>query len=68
MPTRILFLLRMVATIAGIASCLVLESARAQTIISADIPYAEQYTVWHLVNAPLIGPAVTLTTIDQITF
>jgi nicotinamidase-related amidase len=36
--------------------------------ISADTLYAEQYTVWHLVNAPVIGPAVTLTTIDQVAF
>ncbi len=36
--------------------------------ISADIPYAEQYTAWHLTNAPLVSNAVTLTTIDQITF
>jgi|ERR1022692_535957 nicotinamidase-related amidase len=36
--------------------------------ISADTLYAEQYTVWHLVNAPVISPAVTLTTIDQVTF
>jgi nicotinamidase-related amidase len=36
--------------------------------ISAD-PYAEQYTAWHLVNAPGgIGPNVTLTKIDQISF
>ena len=36
--------------------------------ISAD-PYAEQYTVWHLVNAPGgIGPNVVLTKIDQISF
>ncbi len=36
--------------------------------ISADITYTEQYVVWHLVNAPVIGPAFTLTTIDQVTF
>jgi nicotinamidase-related amidase len=36
--------------------------------ISADIPYAEQYVAWHLVNVPVIGPAFTLTTIDQVTF
>lgn len=36
--------------------------------ISAD-PYAEQYTAWHLANAPGgIGPNVTLTKIDQINF
>jgi len=36
--------------------------------VSADAPYIEQYVAWHLVNVPLIGPAFTLTTIDQITF
>lgn len=36
--------------------------------ISADIPYAEQYVAWHMINVPVIGPAFTLTTIDQITF
>ena len=36
--------------------------------ISADSPYAEQYVVWHVVNAPVIGPSFTLTTIDQVTF
>ena len=36
--------------------------------ISADLPYAEQYTAWHLVNAPRIGTAVTLTTIDDVKF
>jgi nicotinamidase-related amidase len=36
--------------------------------ISADIPYAEQYTAWHLVNAPRIGTSVTLTTIDDVKF
>lgn len=36
--------------------------------ISADIPYAEQYTVWHLANAPRIGDAVTLTTLDWLHF
>ena len=36
--------------------------------ISADITYTEQYVVWHLVNVPVIGPAFTLTTIDQVTF
>ena len=42
MPTRILFVLRTVATIAGIASCLVVQSARAQTIIDQ----------WSSVTAP----------------
>ena len=36
--------------------------------ISADIPYAEQYTAWHLVNVPRIGTLVTLTTIDDVKF
>jgi nicotinamidase-related amidase len=36
--------------------------------ISAEAPYAEQYTAWHLVNAPRIGPSVTLTTIDDVRF
>jgi nicotinamidase-related amidase len=36
--------------------------------ISADA-YSEQYTAWHLANAPGgIGPNVTLTKIDQISF
>ena len=36
--------------------------------VSADTPYIEQYVAWHLVNVPIIGPAFTLTTIDQVTF
>jgi nicotinamidase-related amidase len=36
--------------------------------MSGDTPYAEQYVAWHLVNVPVIGPAFTLTTIDQVTF
>jgi nicotinamidase-related amidase len=36
--------------------------------ISGDIPYVEQYTAWHLVNAPRIGTLVTLTTIDDVKF
>ncbi len=35
--------------------------------ISGDIPYVEQYTAWHLVNAPRIE-TVTLTTIDDVRF
>lgn len=31
-------------------------------------PYAEQYTAWHLANAPRIGPQVTLTRIDLVGF
>jgi nicotinamidase-related amidase len=36
--------------------------------VSGDTPYVEQYIAWHLVNVPVIGPAFTLTTIDQVTF
>jgi nicotinamidase-related amidase len=36
--------------------------------MSGDTPYVEQYIAWHLVNVPVIGPAFTLTTIDQVTF
>ncbi|TMH16551.1 MAG: cysteine hydrolase [Betaproteobacteria bacterium] len=36
--------------------------------ISAENTYVEQYVVWHMVNVPVIGPAFTLTTIDQVTF
>jgi nicotinamidase-related amidase len=36
--------------------------------ISADIPYAEQYTVWHFANAPLVGAAVTPTSLDDLKF
>ncbi len=36
--------------------------------MSSDLLYAEQYTAWHLTNAPIVGAAVTLTTIDQTTF
>jgi nicotinamidase-related amidase len=36
--------------------------------VSAD-PYAEQYTAWHLANAPGgIGPNVTVTKMDLIRF
>jgi nicotinamidase-related amidase len=34
--------------------------------ISAGDPYIEQYTAWHLVNAPVFGPQVTLTKTDMI--
>ena len=34
--------------------------------ISADLAYAEQYTVWHFANAPLVSDAVTLTTLDEV--
>ena len=36
--------------------------------ISADDAYAEQYTVWHLANAPLVSRAVTITTLDGVKF
>ena len=36
--------------------------------ISADSPYIEQYSVWHLANAPIISSAVTLTTLDRLAF
>lgn len=36
--------------------------------ISADNAYAEQYTAWHLANVPVIGPAMTLTTLDGVKF
>ncbi len=35
---------------------------------AADNTYAEQYTAWHLVNAPRIGGQVTLTKIELIRF
>jgi nicotinamidase-related amidase len=34
--------------------------------VSAEIAYAEQYTAWHLLNAPRISTLVTLTKIDLI--
>jgi nicotinamidase-related amidase len=34
--------------------------------MSAGDPYVEQYTTWHLVNAPRVGPQVTLTRMDMI--
>jgi len=36
--------------------------------MSADTLYIEQYTAWHLANAPTIGARVTLTRSDQIRF
>ena len=32
----------------------------------SSTPYAEQYTAWHLTNAPRLGPQTTLTRIDLI--
>lgn len=36
--------------------------------ISADLPYAEQYVAWHFANVPVIGSAMTLTSIDRLKF
>jgi nicotinamidase-related amidase len=36
--------------------------------MSAQMPYPEQYTAWHLANAPVIAPRITLTTADMIKF
>jgi len=36
--------------------------------LASTNPYAEQYTVWHLANAPRIGPQTTLTRSDLIGF
>ena len=36
--------------------------------LSSSTTYAEQYTVWHLANAPRIGPQVTLTRSDLVSF
>lgn len=36
--------------------------------VSSAATYAEQYTAWHLANAPTISQAVTLTRIDMIKF
>lgn len=34
--------------------------------VSSSTTYAEQYTAWHLTNAPRIGPQVTLTRVDLV--
>ncbi|MBK7422085.1 MAG: isochorismatase family protein [Propionivibrio sp.] len=36
--------------------------------MSADNPYSEQYTAWHLANAPVVSRNVTLTKFDLIKF
>jgi hypothetical protein len=36
--------------------------------VSSSTAYAEQYTAWHLANAPRIGPQVTLTRSDLVSF
>ncbi|KAF1047884.1 MAG: hypothetical protein GAK35_00504 [Herbaspirillum frisingense] len=35
-------------------------------LMASDTPYAEQYTAWHLVNAPRLGERVKLTRLDWI--
>jgi len=35
---------------------------------SSVTPYAEQYTAWHLANSPRVGPQVTLTRSDLVSF
>ncbi len=36
--------------------------------VSSGVTFAEQYTAWHLTNAPTVGQRVTLTRIDMIKF
>ena len=36
--------------------------------MSANDPFPEQYVAWHMVNAPVIGPNVTLTKFDLLKF
>ena len=36
--------------------------------VSAEATYVEQYVAWHLANVPVISPAMTLTTIDNVKF
>jgi nicotinamidase-related amidase len=36
-------------------------------VSSSDL-FSEQYTAWHLANAPTISPKITITTTDQIKF
>jgi nicotinamidase-related amidase len=36
--------------------------------MSASDPFPEQYVAWHLANAPIIGPNVTLTKFDILKF
>lgn len=36
--------------------------------MSANEPYPEQYVAWHLTNAPVIGPNVTLTSFELLKF
>jgi len=36
--------------------------------MSANDPYPEQYVAWHLTNAPVVGPNVTLTKFELLKF
>lgn len=36
--------------------------------VSSDTAYSEQYVAWHLVNAPVISSAMTLTKIADVKF
>ena len=36
--------------------------------ISADWPYAEQYTIWHFANVPILAKQFTFTRLDEIRF
>jgi len=36
--------------------------------MSSEQPYPEQYTAWHLANAPRVGDRVTLTSIGQVRY
>ena len=36
--------------------------------MSADIPFVEQYVTWHLANVPILGSAMTLTTLADVKF
>jgi len=36
--------------------------------VSANLTYAEQYTMWDLANAPVISPNITLTKTDMLKF
>lgn len=35
---------------------------------SGDNVYSEQYVTWHLANVPVLAPAMTLTSLDQVKF
>jgi len=36
--------------------------------VSAENPFIEQYVAWHFANVPVLAPAITLTTIDDVKF